>query len=239
MPAQSAPRLVEQADVTQNPYGHDPAQVPAPPPAGAAVLPRPALPTSGMAVASLVLGVVGVLGGWCTFAVPCVLAVVFGYAGLGQTRGGARGGRGMAIAGLVLGVVPVAVIALILVLGGVGALVAPISSMSRAAGERAAPADGPREKGAVVALDAPLTINLADGHYLKLGMALQLDAGRTGPIDTSAAAGLAVDLYTGRSIGELATEQGRAAVKRQHADRTRAAYPGVVIDIYYTTFVTQ
>ncbi|MFU8874355.1 DUF4190 domain-containing protein [Micromonospora sp. SL4-19] len=63
---------------------------------------QPAL-TSGMATASLVLGILGVLGGWCLFGLPCILAVVLGHLALRETRDGTRSGHGMAVAGLVLG----------------------------------------------------------------------------------------------------------------------------------------
>ena len=61
--------------------------------------------TSGMATASLVLGILGVLGGWCLFGLPCILAVILGHVGLRETRDGTRSGHGMAVAGLVLGYV--------------------------------------------------------------------------------------------------------------------------------------
>ncbi|SNY44269.1 protein of unknown function [Paractinoplanes atraurantiacus] len=143
-----------------------------------------------MAVASLLLGIVGVLGGWCTFAVPCILAIVFGYVGLGQTRGGARSGRGMAIAGLVLGLIPTAVIALILILGGIGALLAPVSSVSSRLSDDTSATSAPQGKGEVVAVGDPLTINLADDHYLKLAMSLQPAAGAPEQLDLSKATGL-------------------------------------------------
>ena len=61
--------------------------------------------TSGMATASLVLGILGVLGGWCLFGLPCILAVILGHLALRETRDGTRSGYGMAVAGLVLGYV--------------------------------------------------------------------------------------------------------------------------------------
>jgi hypothetical protein len=65
-----------------------------------------------------VFGVIGVLGGWCTFAVPCLIAVVTGHAALKETRTGRRGGHGMAVAGLILGY-PFAVLwILVAILGG-------------------------------------------------------------------------------------------------------------------------
>lgn len=60
---------------------------------------QPARRTSGLAVASLVLGILW-LGG-----LGALLAIIFGAVGLKQTKDGQRGGRGLAIAGLVLGIV--------------------------------------------------------------------------------------------------------------------------------------
>ncbi|MEV1288729.1 DUF4190 domain-containing protein [Micromonospora sp. NPDC049679] len=62
-------------------------------------------PASGISTAAMVLGILGVLGGWCLFGLPCVLAVIFGHIGLHETRHGTKSGRGMAVAGLVLGYV--------------------------------------------------------------------------------------------------------------------------------------
>lgn len=77
--------------------------------------PPGAAPTNGYAIASLVLGVVGI------FLVPVVgsiLALVFGY--MARTEidrsGGAEGGRGLAIAGIVLGWVGIVVGILLLLL---------------------------------------------------------------------------------------------------------------------------
>ncbi|MEU5529287.1 DUF4190 domain-containing protein [Micromonospora chersina] len=74
------------------------------PPGGQRLAVQPVL-TSGMATASLVLGILGVLGGWCLFGLPCVLAVILGHLALRETRDGMRLGHGMAVAGLVLGYV--------------------------------------------------------------------------------------------------------------------------------------
>ena len=74
---------------------------PTPPAYSAPQRPR----TNGMAVASLVLGIVGlILFGF--LAIPPVLALIFGLVALSQTKNaapGSAGGRGMAIAGVVLG----------------------------------------------------------------------------------------------------------------------------------------
>ncbi|MFG2109828.1 DUF4190 domain-containing protein [Micromonospora chersina] len=71
------------------------------PPGGQRLTVQPVL-TSGMATASLVLGILGVLGGWCMFGLPCVPAVILGHLALRETRDGTRSGHGMAVAGPVL-----------------------------------------------------------------------------------------------------------------------------------------
>lgn len=61
-------------------------------------------PTSGMAVAALILGLLSVGGGFCLI-LPPFLAVAFGHMARGDTKRGARGGNGMAVAGLIMGYV--------------------------------------------------------------------------------------------------------------------------------------
>jgi flagellar FliL protein len=129
-----------------------------------------------------------------------------------------------------------------LIIGGIGVLMAPLSSVSSKMSEKtstSAPAMAPQGEGPVVTVGDPLIINLADGHYLKLGMALKLTAGQSERLDTSIATNLAIDNYTGREISDLETEGGREAVKQQLLEKTEAAYNGAVVDIYFTQFVTQ
>ena len=98
-------------------------------------------------------------------------------------------------------------------------------------------------KGVVTPIDAPLTINLEDGHYLKVGFALQQTADSHEAVDTSEALNIAIEIYTGMSVEELSTEKGREAAKEELLTKIVKAYTvdGVqeVMDIYYTSFVTQ
>jgi len=82
--------------------------------------------TSGMAIASLVTGICGVL---CIL--PCIgglLGVIFGHVSLGQIKrsGGSMGGRGMAIGGLVTGYLGIVLSVLV-----VPALFLPVLSKAR------------------------------------------------------------------------------------------------------------
>jgi flagellar FliL protein len=99
-------------------------------------------------------------------------------------------------------------------------------------------------KGAVVTMDNALTINLAEGHYLKLGFALQAteEAGAE-EIDMSEAIDLAIDQYTGMEIAELETTKGREAAKAELLEKVEKVYnvedKHIIMDIYFTQFVTQ
>lgn len=73
-------------------------------------------PTSGMAVASMVLGIIGiVLSCTIVFGVCALLAVIFGIVGMNATSKGEREGRGMAVAGLVMGIIGLAFVLLFFV----------------------------------------------------------------------------------------------------------------------------
>ena len=61
--------------------------------------------TSGLAIAAMVLGLVGLAPCFWIFQLPALLGMIFGFIGLRQTKDGGQGGRGMAIAGVVIGVV--------------------------------------------------------------------------------------------------------------------------------------
>lgn len=87
--------------------------------------PRPA--SNGFAVTSLVLGIVGAalslipIAGIFLCWLPALLAIIFGFIGLGTAKrsGGFR--RGQAIAGIVCGLLPIPIILIILgLLYGVG-----------------------------------------------------------------------------------------------------------------------
>src|SRR4051794_30405507 len=80
---------------------------------------------SGMAVASLVLGIVSFLFCWIPWIgfiswITAILAVIFGIVARGKVRKGEGGGGGMAMAGMVLGIVylSIAIIGVILLILG-------------------------------------------------------------------------------------------------------------------------
>lgn len=71
-------------------------------------------PTSGMAVAGLVLGIIALVSSFVPLlnllSFPFVLlSIIFGAIGVWQTVKGSKGGKGLAIAGLVLGILALVV----------------------------------------------------------------------------------------------------------------------------------
>jgi flagellar FliL protein len=98
---------------------------------------------------------------------------------------------------------------------------------------------GPPVEGLVVSMDAS-TLNLADGHFLKLQMALQEIKGKGGAaLDTSKAADIAVSTFTNKTVASLATGQARAAVKADLLKQLQKAYPDELMDVYFKQFVMQ
>lgn len=102
--------------------------------------------------------------------------------------------------------------------------------------------DGKPEPGAVVPLDH-VQINLAEGHYLRLGLSLQLtteaSGEHAGEIDGSQALDAAIDVFSGRSVAEVAKDGQRDKLKEELAKLCEERYHGEVMDVYFTEFVTE
>ena len=93
-------------------YGPPPPGYGPPPPGYGGWGPAPQSRTNGMAIASLVCGIVG-----CFYGVPAILAIVFGFVARGQIKREPQQGSGMALAGIILGIAWIVIgIALVLAL---------------------------------------------------------------------------------------------------------------------------
>jgi flagellar FliL protein len=101
----------------------------------------------------------------------------------------------------------------------------------------AAPPPAP-EPGEVLKVD-PVSLNLADGHYLRLGLGLQLTADVEEPPDPARALDLAIALFSGRPVQEVSDPATRDELKAQLAEQLEEAYEGEVLDVYLTEYVTQ
>ncbi|HEY0187074.1 MAG TPA: flagellar basal body-associated FliL family protein [Cellulomonas sp.] len=113
-----------------------------------------------------------------------------------------------------------------LLLGKQGGDAEPVAEPSPVAGE-------------VVSVDA-FSLNLADGHYLRLGFDLQLteDVGEDTP-DTGKAVDAAIALFSGLTVDEVSDETQREALKQEFLTQLEELYDGEVMDVYLTNFVTQ
>jgi len=94
------------------------------------------------------------------------------------------------------------------------------------------------QPGAVITMDA-ITVNLADGHYLKMRLALQATKDADSDLNGAKALDLAIAKYTDMPIGELSSAAGRAKAKAELLEQIKKAYDGQVMDIYFTEFVMQ
>ncbi|GIJ48669.1 hypothetical protein Val02_55550 [Virgisporangium aliadipatigenens] len=123
------------------------------------------------------------------------------------------------------------IVVVVLLLGGGGAG----GYFYFAGGEEEAPAPEP---GIVVALE-PITINLADGHFLKVSIALQATAEAHEEPDGSKALDLMISQFSNKSVAELSSNEAREEAKKKLKEAVAEAYEGEVMDLYFTEFVMQ
>jgi hypothetical protein len=99
------------------PYGQPQPYAPqpfgAPPPYGYPYGPPQTRGTNGMAIASMVLGIL-----WLWW-IGSILALIFGYIARSQIRQRNEGGGGMAIAGIVLGWIGIALLLVVIIVAAV------------------------------------------------------------------------------------------------------------------------
>ena len=103
---------------------------------------------------------------------------------------------------------------------------------------RPASAEEAPHPGAVVKLDA-IQVNLADGHYLRIGIALQATDEVKEELEGSKALDATIELFTGQRMEKLAQRPYREGLRKKLVDRLEEAYEGEVMGVYFTDFVTQ
>lgn len=92
--------------------------------------------------------------------------------------------------------------------------------------------------GEVVALD-PIQINLADSHYLRVGIALQLTDAATHGAEGSKALDATIDQFSGVTMAEVQDPKKRREMKKELAKTLDKLYHHEVMEVYFTEFVTQ
>lgn len=91
--------------------------------------------------------------------------------------------------------------------------------------------------GEVVALE-PIQINLADGHYLRVGIALQTVEGAY-EVDGSYALDKLISTFSMVPMQEVADAEKREKHREYLVEQLDEHYQGDVMDVYFTEFVTQ
>ena len=96
------------------------------------------------------------------------------------------------------------------------------------------------ELGDMLTVEA-MSINLADGHYLRLGLGLQftLEATEHGTIDAAPARDAAIKIFSGRTVAEIGDPTTRDALVAELAEALTVPYHEGVHDVYLTDYVTQ
>jgi flagellar FliL protein len=94
------------------------------------------------------------------------------------------------------------------------------------------------EPGPVVALE-PITINLEDGHFLKVSIALQASADAHEEPNGSKALDILISLFSNKSVAELSSNDAREEHKKELIEKVKDAYGDEVYDVYFTEFVMQ
>ncbi len=93
------------------------------------------------------------------------------------------------------------------------------------------------QPGQIMTLDST-QINLAGGHYLKIGLALQLTTDAK-EVDGSKALDDTIDLFSGRDLGFVSRASHRRELKSELVRRLGKDYDGDVMGVFFTEFVTQ
>jgi flagellar FliL protein len=92
--------------------------------------------------------------------------------------------------------------------------------------------------GTVLRLDS-ISLNLAGGHYLKVGVALQLVDGVATPPDGAKALDSVISLLSNQQMDFLLVAKNRDQMKSALLKAVEKDYPGEVMDVYFTDFAMQ
>jgi flagellar FliL protein len=130
------------------------------------------------------------------------------------------------------------IVAAVVVLGG-GGVGAYFAFFAHSGEENAHPEPTPS---AVVVAEA-ITVNLADGHYLKIAIALQTTTNAVEAVDTSKALDIVISQFSNLEVAELSTNKQREAEKAELTEKVVKAYTEekleYVMAVYFTEFVIQ
>lgn len=127
---------------------------------------------------------------------------------------------------------------IVAVVAGVGLGGAYMVMGSKSEGEAAEVVEPEPIPGEVFKID-PISINLAGGHYLRLGLGLQLVEGAAHEPNAAPALDAAIAMFSGLPIETVSDPAERERLKAELAEQLHGVYHEEVIDVYLTDFVTQ
>ena len=129
------------------------------------------------------------------------------------------------------------------VLGGRGGAPASPAAAAGTEAEATPEAEVEHEKGPVVNMD-PININLAEGHYLRIAIALGLSAEvkideKHGEFDTAPASDVVLSTFSGMAMADLTSAEGREHTREQLLEALASHYGDEIVHVYFTEFVMQ
>lgn len=158
-----------------------------------------------------------------------------------ESSGGGGGGSKMMPAAMI----SIALVAAGYFVGGRGGGTAPAVAVT------ATTVEAEPTVGEVVDLEA-VNVNLADGHYLRVAISIGMQAaeeeaaapaegeGATETTEpTAPAADLVLSTFSGKTIDELSTLEGRIAARDHLLEGLKEFYGEEVITVFFTEFVMQ
>jgi len=102
------------------------------------------------------------------------------------------------------------------------------------------PKPGPAKAGDSVVL-GPLTLNLTDGHYLQVGVTIDLVQGKVtkDKFETAPALQAVIDEFSNRTVASLSSRAARTKSLAELVTEVKKEYAGEVFDAHLTLFVMQ
>ncbi|MCL2468323.1 MAG: flagellar basal body-associated FliL family protein [Micrococcales bacterium] len=128
---------------------------------------------------------------------------------------------------------------LIIIAAGVVALVAVAAAYFLVLAPGGEEHDGPARPAAIVQFE-PHSLNLADGHYLRLGFALELSKGGEAKLDPAPALDAAIIVFSGRTVAEVTNPEIREELRAELLAKIQEIYgEDLVMGVKFSDYVTQ
>ncbi len=135
-----------------------------------------------------------------------------------------------------------AALAVVLIAGGF--VVMTLMNGNKAAAEP----DPATLPGSIYAMEEPMTLNLSDGKFLKVGIALQMSkagdaklaaAGHSEKPDISAARDAAISILSKYTYEDLLKPEKKDEAQKKLTQEVSKRFEGGVLSVYFTEFVMQ